>query len=101
MRKDWARRMGELLAPSGILVCLEFPLFKEPSDPGPPWPLMGIHWNLLAEGGDGLVCHETEGTETARGMFVREERYKPSQSYPQGRGTDMVSVWRPKPQYSG
>ncbi|SPO02436.1 uncharacterized protein DNG_05109 [Cephalotrichum gorgonifer] len=96
MRKDWARRMEELLSPSGILVCLEFPLFKEPSEPGPPWPLKGVYWNLLAGGGNGLVCDGTEGTDTRKGFFVLDERYKPSRSYTQGRDTDMISVWRLK-----
>ena len=96
MRRDWARRMGELLSPSGTLVCLEFPLFKEPGEPGPPWPLRGVHWNLLAEGGDGLDCDGTEGADDGKGSFVREGRYKPSRSYKQGRDTDMISVWRLK-----
>lgn len=95
MRKDWARRMSELLSPSGVLVCLEFPLFKEPGEPGPPWPLRGVYWDLLAKGGDGLVSGEAKETEPGKGLFVLEERYKPSQSYTQGRGTDMLSVWRP------
>ena len=88
--------MGELLSPSGMLVCLEFPLFKDPSEPGPPWPLRGVYGNLLAEGGDGLVCDGTEGGDTSKGAFVREVRYKPSRSYAQGRDTDMISVWRLK-----
>ena len=88
--------MGELLRPSGILVCLEFPLFKEPGEQGPPWPLRGVYWDLLAAGGDGLTCDGTERADDGDGFFVREERYKPSRSYTQGRGTDMISVWRLK-----
>jgi hypothetical protein len=75
--------MRELLASNGVLVCLEFPLFKEPDEPGPPWPLQGIYWQLLAEGGaDG-------STE-----LVRADHFKPRRSYPNGKGTDMVSIWR-------
>lgn len=94
--------MRDVLSPSGgILVCLEFPLFKEPGEPGPPWPLRGVHWNLLAEGGDGMACagspeEEEEGADTSGGAFVRAERYKPSRSYAQGRDTDMISAWRLK-----
>lgn len=35
-RPLWARRMTELLAPGGRLVCLEFPRSKPSSEPGPP-----------------------------------------------------------------
>ncbi|KAJ5736518.1 uncharacterized protein N7483_001643, partial [Penicillium malachiteum] len=38
MRSQWALRMADLFIPGGLLVCLEFPLFKDPSHPGPPWP---------------------------------------------------------------
>lgn len=88
--------MEQLLSPSGMLVCLEFPLFKESSEPGPPWPLSGVYRDLLAEGGDGLACDGTTRTNTSKGAFVREERYKPSRSHAQGRDTDMISVWRLK-----
>jgi hypothetical protein len=47
--------MADLLAPPGYLVSLEFPLFKDPKLPGPPWGLRGVHWDLLAEGRDLLV----------------------------------------------
>lgn len=94
VRRDWACRMSELLSPSGVLVCLEFPLFKEPHVRGPPWPLNNVHWNLLAEGGDGVARDGEEKTGEGKGRFVREERYKPTRSYEAGRGTDMISVWR-------
>lgn len=97
MRSQWASRMSELLAPGGLLVCLEFPLFKDPSSPGPPWPLQGVHWNLLAEGGDGVVYplkleagEEGPGKE---GCFERMVYFKPEVSYESGRGTDMMSVY--------
>ncbi|THC90684.1 hypothetical protein EYZ11_009859 [Aspergillus tanneri] len=55
MRPRWASRMGELISPIGMLVCLEFPMYQDPKLPGPPWGLKGVHWNLLAEGGCGTV----------------------------------------------
>ncbi|KXX82479.1 putative thiol methyltransferase 2 [Madurella mycetomatis] len=96
MRKDWAKRMRELLRPTGLLVCLEFPLYKDLTAPGPPWGLLGVHWNLLAEGGDGKVDGSATETDSGRGPFERVAYIKPPRSYEIGRGTDMLSVWTPK-----
>ncbi|KAJ4176549.1 hypothetical protein NW767_015411 [Fusarium falciforme] len=94
MRKDWARRMTELLDPAGVLVCLEFPLFKNPDEPGPPWPLQGVYWNLLAEGGDGkLIDGDQKADQSTNGLLERVDHFKPARSYPNGKGTDMVSIW--------
>lgn len=98
MRRDWARRMGELLAPSGVLVCLEFPLYKDLKLPGPPWGLReGVYWDLLAGGGNGMIEDEevakaaTQGP--AGGVFERVQYVKPPRSYEVAKGTDMLSVW--------
>ncbi|KAH6856021.1 S-adenosyl-L-methionine-dependent methyltransferase [Chaetomium sp. MPI-CAGE-AT-0009] len=93
MRKDWAQRMGELLRPGGVLVCLEFPLYKDLTAPGPPWGLQGVHWNLLAEGGDGKMDKPATAADGGRGAFERLLCIKPPRSYEAGRGTDMLSVW--------
>ncbi|KEF51061.1 uncharacterized protein A1O9_12877 [Exophiala aquamarina CBS 119918] len=97
MRQAWARQMQELLSPTGILICLEFPLYKDLDVVGPPWGLKGVYWNLLAKGGDGILL----GTESSgevqsvqHGPFKRVLYYKPERSYEQGRGMDMVSVWK-------
>jgi len=97
-RKDWADRMAELVKPGGFLFCLEFPLWKSNALPGPPWGLQGVYWNLLANGEDGLVDSENSGASDDRnkGKFERVQYIKPSRSYKQGRGTDMLSVWRRK-----
>lgn len=99
MRRDWARRMSELLAPSGVLVCLEFPLYKGLQHPGPPWGLReGIYWDVLAAGGDGLIRDEEAARAATRvadgGAFERIAYLKPARSYEIAKGTDMVSVWR-------
>ncbi|KAI9039787.1 thiol methyltransferase [Aspergillus affinis] len=94
MRAQWASRMAELLSAEGHLVCLEFPLWKDPKLPGPPWGLNGVHWNLLAEGGDGVVEDSfkvEQGSE--RGLFIRTLYMKPERSYEQGRGMDMLSIY--------
>lgn len=93
MRQDWASRMSELLNPSGALVCLEFPLYKDLKDVGPPWGLRGVYWNILAQGGDGLIKELGEETESSHGMFKRVLYLKPPRSYETGKGTDMLSVW--------
>lgn len=93
MRKDWAGRMRGLLLPEGVLVCLEFPLYKDLTAPGPPWGLRGVYWNLLAEGGDGIMDESTTATDTGRGPFERVAYVRPPRSYEVGRETDMLSVW--------
>jgi len=104
LRRSWARRMQELLSLSGILVCLEFPLYKDLDAVGPPWGIKGVHWDLLAAGNEGIL-HEAgsraEAPPTQRqGQFERVRYYKPEQSYTQGRGTDMLSVWKRRPEES-
>ncbi|KAG5924851.1 hypothetical protein E4U42_004535 [Claviceps africana] len=98
MRKDWSMRMAELVAPSGVLVCLEFPMYKDLGAVGPPWGLRGVHWNLLAEGKDGII-HEpgnVEQEDMIDGPFNRIVYISPERSYEAGRGTDMLSIWKPK-----
>jgi hypothetical protein len=63
---------------------------------GPPWGLNGVHWNILAEGGDGMV-DETGHLRKASGesgSFERVVYWKPSTSFEQSRGEDMISVWK-------
>ncbi|KAG6010016.1 hypothetical protein E4U21_000457 [Claviceps maximensis] len=96
MRKDWSTRMAELVAPRGVLVCLEFPMYKNLGAAGPPWGLRGVHWSLLAEGKDGII-HEpgnVEEDDTVDGPFRRIVYLRPARSYEAGRGTDMLSVWK-------
>ncbi|KAJ5728078.1 hypothetical protein N7493_004408 [Penicillium malachiteum] len=98
MRSQWASRMADLLIPGGLLVCLEFPLFKDPDHPGPPWPLQGVHWNLLAEGGDGIMYPPTSDQkgDLGRVNFERKWYIKPERSYESGQGADMLSVYARK-----
>lgn len=93
---DWGRRMRELVAPTGILVCLEFPMYKDLTAVGPPWGLNGVHWNILAAGEDGMIRETGEEAGGENGPFKRVLYYKPARSYPAGKDTDMISVWRPQ-----
>ncbi|KAL2013919.1 hypothetical protein VTN00DRAFT_1444 [Thermoascus crustaceus] len=98
MRQGWATRMADLLRSGGLLVCLEFPMYKDPTLPGPPWGLKGVHWDLLARGGDGTANIDMEAESKADddklgGQFERILYVKPPRSYESGKGTDMLSVY--------
>ncbi|KAI2857729.1 hypothetical protein CBS115988_3599 [Aspergillus niger] len=98
LRRKWAERMSQLLHPGGLLVCLEFPMYKDTSLPGPPWGLNGVHWDLLARGGDGItnITKEEEDEDSGiqlSGQFRRAQYFRPIRSYPSGKGTDMLSIY--------
>ena len=98
LRQKWAERMSHLLHPGGLLVCLEFPMYKDPSLLGPPWGLKGVHWDLLARGGDGIcnIAEEEEDDAEAaklKGQFRRAQYLRPTRSYPSGKGTDLLSIY--------
>ncbi|KAK9237826.1 S-adenosyl-L-methionine-dependent methyltransferase [Lipomyces kononenkoae] len=100
LRSPWAERMSELLSSGGQLVCLEFPMYKDPALPGPPWGLKGVHWDLLSRGGNGIdnigEVDKIEDLAQLKGNFVRTLYLNPPRSYPNGRGTDMLSVYSRK-----
>lgn len=86
--------MASLLKKGGLLVCLEFPMYKDPKLPGPPWGMKGVHWDLLSRGRDGLVAGDAgEEPESSNGEFTRELYIKPERTYEIGKGTDMLSVY--------
>jgi hypothetical protein len=95
--------MARVTKSGGFLICLEFPLYKDPKLQGPPWGLKGVHWNLLAVGGDGVITGEVgeDGKERKTssseiGDFRRVLYIKPARSYEVAKGTDMVSVYARK-----
>lgn len=90
--------MGELVKQGRYLICLEFPLWKEIQAEGPPFGLRGVYWDLLAEGGNGMVNgeHVADDVSLRSGNFTRVQYLKPSTSFPQGKGMDMISVWKRK-----
>lgn len=100
MRKNWATRMASLVNTDGLLTCLEFPMYKDRKLPGPPWGLNGVHWNLLQQGGDGLVTDEqvdaNAGDDDSSGSFTRILYVQPERTHEAGQGTDMLSVYRRK-----
>ena len=97
MRPQWAARMSQVVASDGVLVCLEFPMYKDPTQPGPPWGLNGVHWDLLARGGDGFQnigkVAEVDQVDQLPGRFRRLQYRRPARSYEAGRGADMLSIY--------
>lgn len=88
--------MASLLKKGGLVVCFEFPMYKDLKVHGPPWGLNGVHWNLLSRGGDGLItgdAGEAEAEELPEGQFTRKLYIKPERTYEMGNGTDMLSVY--------
>lgn len=115
LRPPWAKRMSELLAPDGFLVCLEWPLQKSPKEGGPPHGLSAeLYEELLRKPGqeveydddnDGYVVvsagDSTTGggggggdDERAKNALVRLERYRPSRTHEAGKDSDFISIWK-------
>lgn len=117
LRPPWAKRMSELLAPDGFLVCLEWPLQKSPKAGGPPHGLSAeLYEELLRkpgqeveydddDDGEGYVVVSSAGDSTtsgggggddgkAKNALVRLERYRPSRTHEAGKDSDFISIWK-------
>jgi len=101
LRPKWANRMSELLAPTGHLICLEFPLSKPPKSGGPPhgltaelyeqllaWPGREVNYNL------GGYVVEDRSLGHADDALVRMARWKAERTHEVGKGSDHVSIWK-------
>lgn len=98
--------MAELLAPTGVLICLEFPTHKPPSSGGPPYSLPSlVHEELLKRPGDDIPYDEagkvtkTDRDENERAL-TKIAHWTPERTIKAGivNGvvTDRVSVWKHK-----
>lgn len=114
LRPPWAKRMSELLAPNGFLVCLEWPLQKSPKEGGPPHGLSAeLYEELLRKPGqeveydddnEGYVVVSAGDSTTsgggggddgrAKNALVRLERYRPSRTHEAGKDSDFISIWK-------
>lgn len=117
LRPKWAKRMSELLAPDGFLVCLEWPLQKSPKEGGPPHGLSAeLYEELLRkpgqeveyddddDDGEGYVVVSAGNSTTtsgggggdgrAKNALVRLERYRPSRTHEAGKDSDFISIWK-------
>jgi hypothetical protein len=98
--------MSELLATDGRLVCLEWPLHKDPSAGGPPWGLSAeVYLAHLAHpgeefrcGADGKLVPGEVDRPTAETGLKRLARYQPARTHKagydgEGKVIDYISVW--------
>jgi len=54
MRKHWATQVADKLHPGGLLMCLEFPLYKDPKiERATVGVSSGVYWDMLVRGGRG------------------------------------------------
>ncbi|QIX00017.1 hypothetical protein AMS68_005534 [Peltaster fructicola] len=99
MRPQWAKRMSDLLAPEGTLICVEFPLGKPLSAGGPPHGLNSTVYEALFRSPGREITHnnagEAENSGTAQGHRLRRiAHWAPARSHHAGQGKDMVSLWQ-------
>ncbi|KAF2133778.1 S-adenosyl-L-methionine-dependent methyltransferase [Dothidotthia symphoricarpi CBS 119687] len=106
LRPRWAARTASLLAPSGSLICLEFPTHKPASSGGPPWSLPPtVHAELLKRPGEDIEYNDAgvvvaSDRPEAENALVRVAHYTPWRTHSigvvQGVTRDCVSIWRQK-----
>lgn len=104
-RAAWARRMTDLLAPDGRLVCLQWPTGKPWSSGGPPWGVLPEHYvaQLALPGqqidydADGKIPEQAMPTTTEQAGLRRLELVVPTRTHQAGvqNGTvyDRVAVF--------
>lgn len=90
--------MSTLLNSRGRLICLEFPLYKDPATGGPPFALredtylQHLTWpGEELEYDDGLVIPKMLTSKSE--SLIRLDRWKPERTHKIGEGTDHISVW--------
>ncbi|KAK1829070.1 S-adenosyl-L-methionine-dependent methyltransferase [Podospora conica] len=110
-RPAWARRMSQLVRPSGgRLVCLEWPLTKSPEAGGPPWAVsreayvahLGHPGEEVAYDPEtgGVASSAAEAPPSAGGLDLLF-REKPARTHKagyddKGEVVDYISVWGPR-----
>ncbi|KAL7949602.1 S-adenosyl-L-methionine-dependent methyltransferase [Trichoderma barbatum] len=105
-RPRWAKRMAQLLAPGGQLICLEFPSGKPLSLQGPPWGVWPeVYEALFAHPGepieytdDGNVKPSGAPKQPHPDALHRVCLVKPSRTHKAGTNDDgsvrdFISVW--------
>ena len=103
LRPSWSRRMSQLLAPTGHLICLEWPLGKDPATGGPPHGLTSdLYVRLFNQPGreikydaSGKVAEGNDDRQ-ADNALVRVAHSRPTRTHDAGKDTDYVSIWKHK-----
>ena len=101
LRPRWAKRMCQLLAQNGRLICAEYPLGKPPKSGGPPHGLQrGLYDQLFARPGEevqyddsGNVVEDTS-VEKSDAALVKDDNWVPTKYFDTMQGKIWVSVWR-------
>jgi hypothetical protein len=98
--------MTQLLAPTGVLICLEFPTHKPPKSGGPPWALpSNVYCGLFKRPGEALQYDEEgkvveDDKPESDKALTRVAYWKPERTHGvgiiQGDVKDRVSVWKHK-----
>lgn len=98
--------MAQLLAPTGVLICLEFPTHKPPTSGGPPWALPSIIYQELFKRPGEEISYDEAGKVVAGDKqesdkaLVRVGYWQPTRTHPvgvkDGDVKDRVSVWKHK-----
>ncbi|TVY56240.1 putative thiol methyltransferase 2 [Lachnellula cervina] len=108
LRPAWSKRMTELLAPTGRLVCLEWPTGKPASEGGPPWSLPSKVYKChlqhpgeeLPYDKDGELKEADIGEQSNSTGLVSIVHFQPKRTF-QGTGydaegnvTDRIGIWK-------
>ncbi|KFZ18339.1 hypothetical protein V502_04135 [Pseudogymnoascus sp. VKM F-4520 (FW-2644)] len=105
LRAPWSRRYSQLLAPTGRLICLEFPTYKPINSGGPPWALPPtVYMAHLPRPGKTLEYDDQGGIVEAKlgeplsDGLVRIAHFQPQKTHADGYDadgnmTDWVGVW--------
>ena len=93
--------MSKLLSPTGRLVCLEFPTYKDPADGGPPFALPPEVYEVHLEKPGQDIPYDEKGkiildreNLVGEGGLERVAHFQPERTFEIGRGTDWISVWK-------
>lgn len=101
LRPQWSKRMSDLLAPNGSLICCESPLAKPPKAGGPPHGLSSeLYVQLFKQPGrevsyaeNGHVAPDERSLDQSTGL-LRVAHWSPARTHEVGRGSDMMSIWK-------
>ncbi|KAH7130285.1 S-adenosyl-L-methionine-dependent methyltransferase [Dendryphion nanum] len=106
LRAPWALRMSQLLSPTGVLVCLEFPTHKPPKSGGPPWALPSVVYEELFKRPGEEIRYDEDGKVICedraknKNTLSRVAYWKPARTHQvgiiNGEVKDWVSVWKHK-----
>ena len=100
LRPRWAKRMSQLLAPSGRLICAEYPLGKPPSSGGPPHGLeRALYDQLFAKPGEEVKYDENGKvrefhiSDKSDAALVKIDEWVPTRYFDTMQGKIWMSVW--------